>query len=201
MLTKPKPRMAERLPLAADRLVEVAIAALCDARTVERYLAGLHMLRATESLITKAIRELPEPAQLQIPSVEQGGQQHPREPLLGGQSATSSDHSPVPKVSVVTTVDAPLSLAGESAHVETGMARSDARESQTARTPSPYCKDPVSAPARAAAGGDVLGAASIPAPPERCAQLNAETPPYRPKRCHVTLLVVGPDGSESEVRA
>jgi len=37
--------------------------------------------------------------------------------------------------------------------------------------------------------------------PERCAQLTAEMPPYRPKRCHVTLLVVGPDGSESEVRA
>jgi hypothetical protein len=58
--------MAERIPCPPDRVIEVAIAALCDARTVERYLAGLHMLRATEELITRAIRELPEQAQMEI---------------------------------------------------------------------------------------------------------------------------------------
>ena len=151
--------MAERLPLAPNRIFEVARAAHVSVETVQRYRQcngdgsprhGMH--DASLYLIEKAIRELPESPQLEL----QGSHQYPREPLVSGLSATSSDHTPAPKVSVVTTGDAPLSLAGESAAVETDMARLVARETETARTSSPYCKDPVSAPARAAAGGALL---------------------------------------------
>jgi hypothetical protein len=71
------------------------------------------------------------------------------------QPADSSDTRPVPEVSEVASgVECASSPGWGERSRETGMARSDARESQTARTPSPYCKDPVSAPARAAAGGN-----------------------------------------------
>jgi hypothetical protein len=175
--------MAERLPLPASRVAEVVAASGASKATVLRYRqtrgdgspAHGH-LPLYEAAITKAIRELPEPAQMEIQQIQPAG---------------PNDLSSTPDVvGVMSGVEyASFPGWGERSR-ETGMARSDARESQTARTPSPYCKDPVSAPARAAAGGDVLGAASIPAPPA-----------YRPKRCRVTLLVVGPDGSESEVRA
>jgi hypothetical protein len=151
--------MARRLLLPPNRVDEVARAAHVSVETVRRYRQrngdgsprhGLH--DASLYLIEKAIRELPESPQLEL----QGSHRYPREPLVSGPSATSSDHSPVPKVSVVTNGDAPLSLAGESAAVETNMARLVARETETARTSSPLCKDPVSAPARAAAGGAFL---------------------------------------------
>jgi hypothetical protein len=69
--------MSERLPLLANRIAEVARAALVSELTVRRYrrmsgdgVTPRHALRrAQEAAITRAIRELPAEAQLQIPSV------------------------------------------------------------------------------------------------------------------------------------
>ena len=102
--------MPDRLPITASRVSDVARAAHVSPATVLRYRQrkgdgrpahGLH--DASVYLIEKAIRELPESPQLEL---IQGGQQHPREPLLSGPPATASDHSPAPEVSVVTTGDA-----------------------------------------------------------------------------------------------
>ena len=62
--------MASRLPVAPERIDDVARAALVCRQTVQRYRDGLHLLRATEAAITKAIRELPESPQLEL---EAGG--------------------------------------------------------------------------------------------------------------------------------
>ena len=130
-----------RLSIPASRVAAVARAAHVSEATVLRYRQtrgdgspahGLH--DASLYLIEQAARGLPPDPQLDL---IQGSQQYPREPLLGGQPATSCDHSPVPEVSVVTTGNAPLSLAGESASVKTGMARSDAREPASKPAPRP----------------------------------------------------------------
>ena len=68
--------MPDRLPIPADRVGEVATAALVCEQTVRHYRDGLHLLRVTESAITRAIRELPASAQMEIPSV--AGRQPPK---------------------------------------------------------------------------------------------------------------------------
>ena len=83
--------MAERLSLRATRVAEVVAASGVSKATVLRYRqtrgdgspAHGH-LPLYEAAITRAIRELPEPAQLQIPSV--AGSQPPKR--LGGISPT-----------------------------------------------------------------------------------------------------------------
>ena len=75
--------MSERLAIPADRICDVANAALVSKLTVLRYrrrngdgTPACRLLRATEAAITKAARELPADAQLEIPSV--AGQQPPK---------------------------------------------------------------------------------------------------------------------------
>ena len=79
--------MPERIHIPAARVADVASAALVSELTVLRYrrrngdgTPACRLLRATEAAITKAARELPADAQLEIPSV--AGQQPPKR-LLG----------------------------------------------------------------------------------------------------------------------
>ena len=65
--------MSERLPIPAARIADVAALAHVCPRTVQKYRDGLHVLDVVEIAITKAARELPADAQLEIPSV--AGQQ------------------------------------------------------------------------------------------------------------------------------
>ena len=118
--------MVSRLPVAPERVDDVATAALVCRQTVQRYrmlnpdgTAVWRMLPAVEAAITRAIRELPASAQLEI------------------YSATLP------------------SSTGESAGAITGTVEYVCPGGRNAASPvSTKSKDPVSAPARAAAGGD-----------------------------------------------
>jgi hypothetical protein len=66
--------MSERLHIPADRVPDVASAALVSKLTVLRYrrrngdgTPACRLLRATEAAITKAVRSLPEDKQMEIP--------------------------------------------------------------------------------------------------------------------------------------
>ena len=147
--------MSERLHIPADRVPDVASAALVSKLTVLRYrrrngdgTPACRLLRATEAAITKAARELPTDAQLEIPSV--GGRQ------------------PSKRLSRVSLT---MGQPGEIRFCPPGLGDCTSPTPGTTAETSPTI-------------------ASVHAPP-----------PKRRDRCHVTLLVVGPDGSESEVRA
>ena len=58
--------MPDRLPISAARISDVATAALVCEQTVRHYRDGLHLLRATEAAITRAIREMPESPQAEL---------------------------------------------------------------------------------------------------------------------------------------
>jgi len=59
----------ERIPIPAARVLDVANAAHVCPRTVQKYRDGLHVLDVVEIAITKAARELPADAQLELGAV------------------------------------------------------------------------------------------------------------------------------------